>query len=51
MTKSAKSAKNPGAKIEKAKSIKGAGGKRAAGDLPKVKVYKLHRTFFPSGYI
>ncbi|XP_065057077.1 transcription initiation protein SPT3 homolog [Rhopilema esculentum] len=38
MTKSAKAAKNPGAKIEKAKSIKGAGGKRAAGDLPKVKL-------------
>ncbi len=38
MTKSAKPSKSSGAKSEKGKGSKAGSGKRAAGELPKVKV-------------
>lgn len=38
MTKSTKSGKSGNPKVEKGKPAKAASGKRAAGDLPKVKV-------------
>ena len=41
MTKSAKSGKGTSSKIEKSKPSKAGSGKRAAGELPKVKVFLI----------